>query len=104
MSTLRYIMWIALHKILVCTASTPDFAAVHAAREAFSSLAHTFDIYDAALRKVAPFYNPDVPPGPPFDMYYHLEILDRLRQNVSSLLDESEGVWDDLLLNRNTTT
>ena len=86
--------------MMVLAAPPPhhDFADVHVAHVSFTSLARAFHRYEIAMRRVAPLYDPSTPPGPPFDMHYHLERLDRLRANVSSLLDESDGLWDEMLL------
>ena len=35
-------------------------------------------------------------PGPPFDMFYHLEVVDRLRPNLTEILDAMRDEWQFL--------
>ena len=76
-----------------------DFPDVHRAHLAFQALAYALRRYDAAMGRAAPLYDPTSPQGgPPFDMWYHLEVIDRLRRNVSLLVDETDARWNELLL------
>jgi hypothetical protein len=69
---------------------------VRAAHDAFRQTWHHFRRYEAALARVAPTYDVEVEPGPPFDMFYHLEVLDRARLALARAMHESRGVWYDL--------
>ena len=64
--------------------------------QSFASLQESFQRYKILLETVAPTYDENIEPGPPFDMFYHLELATRLKSNISTLIDESATVWNDL--------
>jgi len=42
--------------------------------------------FTETLNALAPTYDEDVDPGPPFDMYYHLEVAHRLNRHLKFAL------------------
>jgi hypothetical protein len=72
------------------------FAEILATRRNFTSLLMRHNEFSYSLASVAPLYDPRRSPGPPFDIYYHLELIDRLHRNVTRLLREMESEWNDL--------
>ena len=76
-----------------------EFASVHVAQQEFAKLFKAFARYDVVMRRTAPLYDPFVPnTGPPFDMWYHFEEIDRVRHNMSVLVHKSREAWDEMLL------
>lgn len=74
-----------------------EFVDVGAARIAFIRFHGAFRGYSAALRATGLSYNTNGGPiGPPFDMWYHMEILDRLLDNFSKSFDESVTAWQSI--------
>lgn len=69
---------------------------VHATHAAFKTFVRSFYKYRQFINRIAPDYSPESRPGPPFDMFYHLECLHRDSVNISSQLHESERSWDEL--------
>ena len=86
--------------VLAALTVPSGFPHVFEARRAFASLQRAFERYDALLRRTAPAYNPTAPSGPPFDMWYSLEQLDRCRANLTALMDESRTWWETLAVDR----
>ena len=79
-------------------ATVPDqpFAEVNATHAAFRAADDSFRAYARALAAVAPVYDPATPPGPPFDMFFHLEGLHRGLATAQAWLDDAEASWRDL--------
>ena len=66
---------------------------IELARLQFNKASNHFLLFHRLLQAVAPTYDCDSPPGPPFDMYYHLEIIDRLSSNMTAILQEMREEW-----------
>ncbi len=64
--------------------------------QSFALLQESFQRYKVLLETVAPTYDENIQPGPPFDMFYQLELVSRIKSNISTLIDESATVWNDL--------
>lgn len=62
----------------------------------FHRLQNSFNRYETLLKEAAPLYDDEKSPGPPFDSFYHVEVLDRARKNMSKLLEESDDHWQML--------
>ena len=62
----------------------------------FRAMARAFRGYRLALSGVAPVYDRTTDAGPPFDMYYHLEVLHRGLHAGQAWLDAAEASWQDL--------
>ena len=61
----------------------------------FLSLSHVFNQDDLELRRIAQFNESS---HPFFNTHY--KRLQLLQYNMSLLLDENDGVWDDLLMDQ----
>jgi hypothetical protein len=82
---------------LLLLAAPPDpIHDIRATRRSFERLIRVWDEYARKLTGVAPLYEPAEAPRPPFDMYYHLERMDRIRPNLTALLDEMREEWEFL--------
>ena len=70
---------------------------MHAAHDAFISFKSSFTTYKRRLRKVAPLYDQTSNAGgSPFDMWHHLELLDRMSLNFTRLFEESDFWWHNI--------
>ena len=62
----------------------------------FLRLSSAADEYARHMQRVGPVYDSTVPPGPPFDMYHHLEVIDRLLPNLTAVLQQMQHEWEFL--------
>jgi len=84
---------------ILCMLSTTleePFSSIRKAELAFHALERHVEKYKQALDGCAPEYSVQSSPGPPFDMYYHLEILHRMLPNLTRFMEEAAGEWYDL--------
>ena len=79
---------------LVC--GERPFVQIEKAHRMFTLLKFRHQKYDEAVAAIAPMYDLNREPGPPFDMYYHLEELDRIRANMTTVLERAQTEWDQL--------
>lgn len=69
------------------------FKNIQKAEVAFHVLERDFRKYRFALNECAPEYDINRSPGPPFDMYYHLEVLHRMLANMSHMIHDASEYW-----------
>ena len=65
-------------------------------RNSFERMFDAYEDYTRRLREIVPIYDVAAIPGPPFDMFYHLEVVDRLRPNLTEILDAMRDEWQFL--------
>ena len=86
-----------IHYLLILASTERDpVRDVHTTRNSFEHMFHAYKDYARRLRQIVPMYDVSATPGPPFDMFYHLEVVDRLRPNLTEILDAMRDEWQFL--------
>ena len=90
--------------VLLALGSEEPFLSIRKAEVSFHSFERNFVKYKRALDDCSPQYDKSKSPGPPFDMYYHLEGLHRMMTNMTTWIQEARGLWYDLAQEREDNT
>ena len=91
-----YLFSLILSLLAHVSSQEDPFTDIRAVHQNFEAMLTCHDEYVVALAKVAPIYDLHRRPGPPSDMYYHLELIDRIKNNITSLLREMSSEWEEL--------
>ena len=76
--------------------SEEPFSSIRKAEFSFYALERNFEKYKKALDECSPQYDVSKSPGPPFDMYYQMEVLHRMLTNMTTWMQEAKFLWYDL--------
>ena len=89
---MTFVLWHVLAVVL----NEQPFSSIRKAEASFGALERGFSRYRKHLGDCAPDYDASRSPGPPFDMYYHLEVLHRMLANMTDWIEDARGMWYDL--------